>query len=110
MKGVMILSTVSSLEDAERIAKHLVEKKLAACVNIVPGVTSFYFWKGELQKDSELILFIKTTKEAEEQAINEIRKVHPYEVPEILSLSIENGLEEYINWMKGSVIHESRGK
>ncbi len=109
-RGRLIISTVSSEEQAERIAKHLVENNFAACVNIVPGLTSFYYWEGKLQRDSELLLLIKTTKEMEETVIQEIKKVHPYNVPEILSFNVENGLEEYINWMKSSVKHESRGK
>lgn len=109
-KGILLISTVSSEEDAEKIARHLVEERFAACVNIVPKITSFYFWQGKLQKDSELLLLIKTTKDMEETLINEVKRIHPYQTPEVLSFDVENGLEEYINWMEANVSHESRGK
>ncbi|BBG23871.1 divalent-cation tolerance protein CutA [Sulfuracidifex tepidarius] len=109
-KGILLISTVSSEEDAEKIARHLVERKFAACVNVIPKITSFYFWQGKLQKDSELLLLIKTIKDMEEMIIDEVKRIHPYQVPEVLSFDIENGLEEYINWMMSSVSHENRGK
>jgi periplasmic divalent cation tolerance protein len=74
---------------AEEIARALVEKKLAACVNVVPGVTSIYRWKGAIEREGESTLFIKTRDDKVAALMEEIRKIHPYEVPEIVALEVD---------------------
>jgi periplasmic divalent cation tolerance protein len=74
---------------AEDIARALVDKKLAACVNVVPGVTSIYRWKGAIERESESTLFIKTRDDKVPALMEEIRRIHPYEVPEIVALEVD---------------------
>lgn len=101
---VVLLSTVGKKEDAERIAEALVERGLAACVNVVPGLRSIYRWKGKVEKDDELLLIIKTRGER----VEELRQallggLHPYEVPELVVLPIAGGHPPYLDWIKDAV-------
>ncbi len=96
---IVVLSTAGSDEEARRIAVHLVEKRVAACVNIVPGVRSIYRWKGIVEESTELILLIKTRRALLRVLETELRAVHSYEVPEIVALPIVDGLEQYIEWI-----------
>lgn len=100
---VVALSTVARSEDAERIATALVERGLAACVNVVPGVTSVYRWKGEVRRDAELLLVIKTRAERLEDLRQALVSLHPYEVPELVALAIEGGHAPYLEWLDRSV-------
>jgi periplasmic divalent cation tolerance protein len=100
MKYGVILSTISNIEQAKVIAKKLVSEKLAACVNIVPKIVSVYCWQNKLCEDEEVLMFIKTRAELFEKTKDCIIANHPYEVPEIIMLPIENGFEEYLNWIK----------
>ena len=100
---VVVLSTVATPEDAERIARALVERGLAACVNVVPGVTSFYRWKGKLEKDEERLLVIKTRTERLPALQEALVSLHPYEVPEAIALPIEGGHEPYLRWLDENV-------
>lgn len=88
---------------AEALAKGLVEARLAACVNIAPGVVSHYRWQGRLCRDAEVLLVIKTTKSRLKAAERWIRARHPYTVPEFLVLSVEGGSALYLNWLKEQV-------
>jgi len=97
---VVVLITVPNNDVAEKIANVLVTEHLAACVNIVPEVTSTYFWKGEVCKDKELLLIIKTRSSLLGKLIEAVRKVHPYEVPEIIALPIVAGFNEYLKWVE----------
>ena len=100
---VIALSTIGSAEDAERLARALVERRLAACVNVVPGVVSHYLWKGELQRDEERLLVIKTRAERLDALRAALVELHPYEVPELVALEITDGLEPYLAWLDESV-------
>ncbi|MFI5325135.1 MAG: divalent-cation tolerance protein CutA [Candidatus Rokuibacteriota bacterium] len=100
---VVALSTVATAEDAERIARSLVEKGVAACVNVVPGVVSFYRWKGRLERDAEVLLVIKTRGERFEDLKAALLAEHPYEVPELVALPIAAGHERYLEWLTDSV-------
>uniref|UniRef100_A0A0N4ZJW3 Divalent-cation tolerance protein CutA n=1 Tax=Parastrongyloides trichosuri TaxID=131310 RepID=A0A0N4ZJW3_PARTI len=95
----VIYVTVPKMEVAKTIARNVVESKLAACVNIIPGVTSVYSWKGNIEEDQELLLIIKTKTNLLEELKKEIVKIHPYEVPEFISLPIEHGSEPYLKWI-----------
>jgi periplasmic divalent cation tolerance protein len=99
----VVLCTVGSSEDAERMAGALVERGLAACVNVVPGVTSFYRWKGETVRDSEWLLVVKTTASRFEALREALVELHPYEVPEVIALPIERGHAPYLAWIDESV-------
>jgi periplasmic divalent cation tolerance protein len=99
----LALTTVGSEEDAARIARHLVESKVAACVSIVAPVRSFYVWKGELQDEKEWLLLIKTAHSSAEVR-DALRAVHPYEVPEFLAFPASFADEAYARWVcEGSV-------
>ncbi len=88
---------------AADIAKHLVEKKLAACVNIVESVRSLYWWEGKLEDDREALLVVKTKLDLFDRLKEEVKKVHPYCVPEIIALPIVAGNEDYLSWVEESV-------
>lgn len=105
---VVALSTVATTEDAERIARSLVEKGVAACVNVVPGVVSFYRWKGRLERDAEVLLVIKTRGERFEELKTALLAEHPYEVPELVALPITAGHERYLEWLADSVRRTER--
>ena len=100
---VIALSTVGSAEEADRIARTLVERHLAACVNVVPGVVSHYRWKGELHRDEERLLVIKTRSERMDALRAALAELHPYELPELVALEITDGLGPYLEWLDGSV-------
>ena len=94
---------IDSFEAAKSVARKLVEAKLAACVNIVPQVTSLYSWKNEIVEDNEVLLIIKSKSEVYNELEAKIRELHSYEVPEIISFNIQKGLPEYLNWIDYNV-------
>ena len=100
---VVAFSTVGSGEDAERIARTLVERRLAACVNVVPGLVSIYRWKGAVERDEERLLIIKTRAERLEGLRAALLELHPYELPELVALPIEGGHPPYLAWLDESV-------
>jgi len=100
--ALVALSTVASLEDAERIARALVERRLAACVNVVPGLTSIYAWKGAVETERELLLVIKTRRQRFEELRAALVELHPYEVPELIALPVEAGHAPYLDWLQAS--------
>lgn len=104
MTGPLVaLSTVATAEDAERIARSLVEKGLAACVNVVPGLVSFYRWQGRVERDAEVLLVIKTRGERFDALKAALLAEHPYEVPELVAFPIAAGHERYLEWLEASV-------
>ena len=96
---IVVLSTCASSEEAERIARTLVEKKLAACVNVLPAVRSIYRWKGAIEDDQETLLLIKSSRALFGDLRAEIQKLHSYEIPEAIAIPIVDGLERYLEWM-----------
>ena len=97
---IVALITAPSEEVGREIAGALLEKKLAACVNILPGLRSLYKWKGETCDDAEVLLIAKTRAEIfQEGFVPAVREVHPYEVPEIIALPIAMGLQSYLDWI-----------
>lgn len=99
MKNCVIYCTVPNEFNANLIATTLVEENLAACVNILPSVTSVYKWEGIIQTDNEMLLIIKTQEEKFEALEAKIKELHEYTVPEIIALPIVKGSEEYQNWI-----------
>lgn len=104
---IVVLCTCGSAEEGEKIARALVEKRLAACVNIVPEVRSVYRWKGAIEEAGEWLLLIKSNRELFEKLRAELASLHSYEAPEILALPIVDGSESYLNWMEAE-LHSSR--
>jgi len=100
---LVVLSTVQGAEDAERIARALVERGLAACVNIVPGVVSIYRWKGNVEQEPELMLVIKTLAERVEALKARLVQLHPYELPEVVVIPIGGGHAPYLAWIEEQV-------
>ncbi len=96
---LLILCTCPDPATAERIAQTVVSERLAACVNIVPGLASIYRWQGQIQHESELLLLIKTREAIYPLLETRIRELHPYQVPEIIALSILTGSAPYLDWL-----------
>ncbi len=100
---IVLLSTAGSAEEAERIAAGLVEKRLAACVNIVAGVRSVYRWKGAVERASEWLLIIKSRRDRFAALREELARLHSYEVPEAIALPVAEGAESYLAWIDAEV-------
>ena len=100
---VLVLTTAGSEQEARKIANELVERKLAACVNIVPRIQSVYRWEGKVESAEEFLLIIKTAKTRTEDVKVAIRELHSYDLPECIVISIESGSEKYLKWMEESV-------
>jgi periplasmic divalent cation tolerance protein len=94
-----IYVTVSGYDEAKKLAKLLLEKKLVACANIFP-ITSIYYWKGELQNDNEHAMIMKTQTDLVDKLITELKEYHSYEVPCIVSWDVAKGNEDYIAWVE----------
>lgn len=86
-------------DKAEELSQKIIVRGLAACINIVDNVKSIYKWKGELKTDSESILFIKTSTKKVENLIKAVKEDHPYEIPEVISMTISEGNPDYLNWV-----------
>jgi periplasmic divalent cation tolerance protein len=99
----IVLTTTSSNEEAQQIAHALIQRRLAACVNITGPVESFYRWEDEVETSAEWLLVIKTTAAAFAGVRDCIRELHSYELPECIELAIENGSSEYLKWIEANV-------
>lgn len=96
---IIVYITVPSPEEGKKIAKALVEKRLAACVNIVPGLRSIYHWQEKICDEKELLLIAKTRDSLFERLEHEVKSIHSYKVPEIIALPIVKGSKEYLDWI-----------
>ena len=99
----IVLSTAGSQDEARKLAHHLVEHQLAACVNIVPQIESIYRWQGKVESSQEWLLLIKTTAERFPAVRDAIRELHSYDLPECVTLTIEDGSPDYLKWLADSV-------
>lgn len=99
MNEILVLCTINDLDRAKNISKILLEDKLIACVNIIPKVTSLYRWQGEICEDSEYLMVLKSRSSLFEVLKNKISALHPYEVPEIISVEIKEGAKSYLEWL-----------
>ena len=99
-KYILVLTTVPEEKSGQKIASHLLEERLAACVTISAASRSFYWWKEQIAKELEHILFIKTKAALYPELEKKIREIHPYEVPEIIVLPIQKGSSDYLNWIE----------
>lgn len=95
----IVFCTCPPTLNAQKLARELVEQKLAACVNIIPKITSVYTWKDQIFEENEILLMIKTTQKAYPKLETWIRQQHPYEIPEIIALPIIAGFEPYLQWI-----------
>ncbi len=99
MTACVILTTLGTEEDATRLARQLVERQLAACVNVLPTMTSVYRWKGTVHEDPEVLLVIKSVRERYPALEAAIRELHPYELPEILCFDADRGGAAFLTWI-----------
>jgi periplasmic divalent cation tolerance protein len=95
----LIYCTCPDMPSAQRIAQHLITEKLAACVNILPGVHSVYEWQGQIESAQEHLLLIKSPQQHYAAIEAAIKQLHPYQLPEIVAVSIERGSDEYLTWI-----------
>ncbi|RMH92895.1 divalent-cation tolerance protein CutA [Lysobacter pythonis] len=100
MSVLICLNTCPDRASAERIATALVEERLAACVNLVPGLLSTYRWQGKIARDDELLLIVKTTAERLDALRTRLVELHPHELPELLAVEASDGLAAYLDWVR----------
>jgi periplasmic divalent cation tolerance protein len=99
-KLVACYVTVPDRTVGERIGRALVEKRFAACVNMIPGVISMYRWEGAVQQDEELLLMIKSQEHFVQDIVREVKSLHPYECPEVISVALGDGHDAYLSWVR----------
>ncbi len=100
VEAALVLVTVSSVSEGERIANRLVELRLAACVNVVPNLRSFFWWEGKLTEEGEALLLIKTRRGLIDRVVERVKRLHSYQLPEVIALPIIGGSEDYLNWLE----------
>jgi periplasmic divalent cation tolerance protein len=103
MRAIVVVTTVGTEEQAYQIARELVARRQAACVNVLPGVRSIYRWKGKICKDGELLLVIKTLEGEFDGVAETIRELHSYDLPEVLSFNVSQGEKNFLEWIQSSV-------
>ena len=96
---IVVFSACGSSEEAQKLARQLVEKRVAACVTIVPGAQSIYHWQGKIEESAEWLLIIKTRRDLFDALKSELQGMHSYQTPEIVAVPIVAGLEAYVAWM-----------
>lgn len=96
---IVVLSTCASTEEAERIARQLVQTRLAACVNVLPAMRSIYRWNGVVEDAEEVLLVIKSSRPLFDELRSEITRLHSYQTPEVIALPVVDGAEPYLNWL-----------
>ncbi len=106
---IVILSTCSTEEEAEKLARSLVEARLAACVSVIPRMRSFYHWNGAIESGDECLLLIKSPRELFEPVRAKLATVHSYEVPELLALPVVEGSANYMNWLTANLLDAKDG-
>jgi periplasmic divalent cation tolerance protein len=97
---LLLLNTCPNAEVARHLARALVEERFAACVNLVPGLTSIYRWQGQIEESTEVLLLIKTTRERLAALEARLSALHPYELPELIVVEIDSGLTHYLDWVR----------
>lgn len=98
-----VVTTAPDVGVAEELATRVVEERLAACANVVPGVTSLYWWEGEVQRDAEVMVVLKTVAGRLDALGDRIAELHPYDVPEILAFPVPGGSDDYLEWVRREV-------
>ncbi|HEV3037660.1 MAG TPA: divalent-cation tolerance protein CutA [Candidatus Angelobacter sp.] len=105
-EACIVLTTAGSREEARKIAHFLVERQLAACVNVIPQIESVYRWQGKVERADEWLLVIKTMDAKFSQVRDEIKKLHSYDLPECIKLDVSGGSEEYLRWIEENLVNE----
>jgi len=103
MRYIVVFVTCANKEEGEKISQALVEKKLVACVNLIPEITSRYWWQGKIETSNEVLLIIKSKKSLFKEIVAEVKRLHSYTVPEIIALPIIDGNKDYLDWIEESV-------
>lgn len=96
---IVVLTTCESEEQAQRLARHLIEQRLAACVNILPGARSVYRWKDKIEDAAEFVLIIKSRRDVFAKLREAIAHLHSYEIPEVIALPVVDGSDAYLHWL-----------
>lgn len=99
--AIVVLTTVSNDDEAVTLVKALLERRLIACGTLVPGARSIYRWQGKISDEREVLLLLKTRSARVEPLQAAFKELHPYKVPELLALSVDTGLEKYLEWING---------
>jgi periplasmic divalent cation tolerance protein len=105
---IVVYVTVGSVEEGERLARALVQERLAACVNRIPAVRSTYRWQGQVEQNDEELLIIKSGKDLFASIQQRVQELHSYSVPEIIALPIVDGSQDYLKWLDEQVLPESK--
>ena len=100
---IVVFVTCGNPEQAKKLAQSLVEKRLAACVNILPGVNSWYWWEDKVTEDQEVLLIIKSSRKKFAELEKDVQRLHSYAVPEVIAVQIVEGSENYLRWIEGSL-------
>jgi len=103
---IIVFCSCASIKEAEKIARRLIEQRLAACVSLTPGAVSHYRWKGAIETSEEVMLTVKSRRSLFERLRAEIRRIHSYETPEILAIAVIDGDKDYLDWMEREVARE----
>jgi len=103
MTGYFVVLITVPPDRGEELANFIVENKLGACVNVIPEVSSLYWWKGEIERDRESLLVVKTSADRFGELMEKVREVHPYTVPEIVALPVVAGNPDYLGWIEESL-------
>lgn len=101
--ALVVLTTVEKQEDGARLARLLIERRLAACAQVLAPMLSIYRWRGEIEQSGEVLLLIKTTRAVYQDLEDAIKQNHPYETPEIIALAVETGSNDYLSWLDSSI-------
>lgn len=100
---LLVMTTFGNVETARAVARELVERRLVACVNLLPGATSLYEWEGALCEEPEVVAILKTTRDGFSALESVLTELHPYQVPEIIALPVTAGSERYLGFVRGKV-------
>ena len=103
MNAIVVLCTAPDQATAQRLAALALEARLAACVTLLPGATSYYVWQGQLEQSSEVQMLLKCDSDHQQALFDLIKQAHPYEVPELLALPVQHGDSEYLSWLHASL-------
>ncbi|MBG99362.1 MAG: divalent-cation tolerance protein CutA [Solibacterales bacterium] len=101
---VLTYTTCSDVRTAEKLATHLLQNRIAACINVLPGVKSFYRWQGKVETDAEVLLMIKTSRDLITEVRRVIEKLHDYDLPELIVVPIVGGSPDYLAWLERELI------